>query len=388
MSNLTRPNRIGAAAGAAALLVAVIVVLVIVLTSGTSHHRTSPLTPGQRLQHCPAAGCVEVTSRFFAPNSIWNDPLTSNAPLDPLSSQIVGHLLQQEATETVGVQTLQYGVPIYTVGANQPMVPVTMPTNPQLNHVMSAVPVPTNAQPAQGTDGNLVVWQPSTNTMWEFWRFSGSPGHWTAQWGGKMLDVSGSPGFYRNIVTSSGQVLQRADWGAPASSLALVGGVMTISQLESGHIDHALSLAVGQPRAHVWAWPAQRTDGSNPGAYAVPEGAHFRLPANLNLKALHLPHFVYMMAVAAQKYGIIVNNGTAGLAFRAEDPQQFIDRHGYNPFLGPADEPGTPGALFDGWPPQMIRLFPWSHLVLLRMSLRNTPTRDQVVVRSASALSQ
>ena len=120
---------------------------------------------------------------------------------------------------------------------------------------------------------------------------------------------------------------------------------MTIAELEAGTIDHALALGITHACAGVWAAPAQRTDGditSDP--TCVPEGAHFRLDPSLDLASLHLPRFTLMMARAVQRYGIVINNRSHGLTFRGEDPSQFIDQYGYNPYMGPKNLPGTPGA--------------------------------------------
>ena len=145
---------------------------------------------------------------------------------------------------------------------------------------------------------------------------------------------------------------------------------MTISELESGQIDHALCLAVPGTAAGKWASPAQRTDGQSTAPNAIPEGAHFRLNPDLNLASLNLPPLVYMMAVAAQKYGIIISNTSGAVAFRAEDPTQFIAQNGYSPYLGPSGQVGSPGALFSNWPEQLMSLFPWNDLQLLPMSVQ------------------
>ncbi|HEX5192357.1 MAG TPA: hypothetical protein VFW09_06095 [Solirubrobacteraceae bacterium] len=318
--------------------------------------------------------------RFFGSSSVWNRRVPAHAPLDHNSRAVVGNLLAQEASEPVGISS--YAVPIYWVGASAPTVSVTLNASSRqstLSQAFKAVPLPGDAVPAKVSDGTLAVYQPSTDTMWEFWRLSKGPGGWQAAFGGRMVHVSTDPGYYRNVFSPGGSVLERSWWGAPASSLALVGGVMTIAQLESGQINHALCLAVGNTRAGAWSWPAQRSDGTLNSPNAVPEGAHFRLDPNLNLKSLHLPHFVYMMAVAAQKYGIIINNRSGGVSFRAEDPTQFEAAHGYNPYFGPHNRPGSRGALFDQWPSQMMRLFPWRHLQLLKMQLHSHPATNRVV---------
>jgi hypothetical protein len=322
------------------------------------------------------------SSRFFAPDSIWNQAVPADAPLDPNSAAIVGNLLQQEQTESVGVASTSYGVPIYTVGADQPLVNVTLlqgPAQADLQAAFDGVPLPANSLPAAGTDANLAIYQPSTDTMWEFWRLSRGSTGWQAAWGGRLVHVSSNPGYYQNLFAPSGNVLERPWWGAPATSFPVVAGVMTISELESGQINHSLALAITHTAAGVWAWPAQRTDGDLTTPNVVPEGAHFRLDPNLDLAALHLPHFVYMMAVAAQKYGIIINNRSSGFTFRAEDPTQFIQTYGYNPYMGPEQQPGTVGALYDEWPSQFLRQFPWSHLKLLKMTPETATDMTRVV---------
>jgi hypothetical protein len=209
--------------------------------------------------------------------------------------------------------------------------------------------------------------------MWEFWQVSQATdgSGWHAKWGGRLVNVSRSPGYYQNMLDASGSVLERPWWGAPASSLALAGGVITISDLQSGVIAHALSLGISHTCAGQWAAPAQRTDGDVTGdPTCVPEGAHFRLDPNLDLASLHLGRVAMMMAQAAQTYGIVINNRSNGFTFRAEDPSQFIAAYGYNPYKGPSNAPGSPGALFDQWPSTILQSFPWSHLQLVQMNVQ------------------
>ena len=75
------------------------------------------------------------------------------------------------------------------------------------------------------TDKHLVIWQPSTNQMWEFWALdktvNTSGTFWVAQWGGYISDVTKSPGFFQAPYPS---------WGATATSLMLAGGLMVNSK--------------------------------------------------------------------------------------------------------------------------------------------------------------
>lgn len=196
---------------------------------------------------------------LFSRHSIFNAPVSGNVALDPNSAAIVGNLVQQASTESLGIATTTFGVPIYIASKTQAPVYVTLdqdPPVPELQNAMSAVPLPPGAQAAAGTDGNLSVYQPSTDLLWEFWRLhQDSDGSWHATWGGRLVHASSNPGYYQNMVDSSGNVLEEWDWGAPATSLALDGGVMTIAELEAGTINHALALGITHTCAGVFAAP-------------------------------------------------------------------------------------------------------------------------------------
>ncbi len=330
-----------------------------------AHRRRHRRTGATKKTHADglAVRATPAPPRYFSPMSIWNLKVPANAPLDPNSSAVVGNLLAQEATEGLGIATSSYGVPIYTVPAKEPLVHVTLdqgPAQAALQQAFDAVPLPANAQPATGTDGNLAVYQKSTNSMWEFWRLSDQADGWHAKWGGRLLDVSTDPGYYRNITSPSGAVLESASWGSTAPGFPLVAGVMTIAQLQSGVIPHALGLAISNTCGGLWAWPAQGTDGVS-AEPCVPEGAHFRLDPNLNLASLNLGPVALMMAQAAQKYGIIINNRSDGFTFRGEDPTQYEAQYGTNPY----------STIFcHQWPSQILAQFPWSYLQLLPMNLQ------------------
>src|SRR5579864_5213517 len=265
--------------------------LVILLTrsSAGTHERPAGLRSGTELSASPRP-LGPAPPQVFAPTSIWNAPLQAQTPIDPRSVQLVSALVGQTERYRLGIATSVGGVPIYTVPRDEPRVHVTLDesSSPLLQHAFDAVPVPPDAQPAAGPDHTAVVWQPSTDTMWEFWHFSKQGDGFHAGFGGRMLDVSQSPGYYQNL-RRDGRLVERAFWGAPASKVALLGGVITIADLQSGSIDHALALALPEVRAGEWSLPAQASDGTTPGPDAIPEGARFRLPADLDVAKLNLP---------------------------------------------------------------------------------------------------
>jgi hypothetical protein len=310
--------------------------------------------------------------RLFAPKSVWNRPLDRNAPIDPNSPQLIAGLLQEIDRERSGgtgpwIQTDSYSTPLYIAGPNQPRVKVALQDSgaewrKALQQAFTRVPIPPNAQPAPGTDGHMTIWQPSKDTLWEFWQASKQADGWHASWGGAIQHVSESRGYY---TTNSWPGLSQPNWGATATSLPVIAGTMTVRELRSPWIRHALALDLPAPRAGVYSWPAQRTDGHGPPS-AIPEGARLRLPPHLNLRAMDLPRITLMMAQAVKRRGMIVRDQTgAAVGFFAQDPGGFKT----DPYYGPS-------GVFGGQQPnQILARFPWDKLRVLKMSLCSNPAR-------------
>jgi hypothetical protein len=317
--------------------------------------------------------------RFFSPTSFWNRPIPAHARLDRRSAAIVGafdEVIAKEEEEKKGpaINTAAWSVPIYTVPQTQATVKVTLEIpyagklEAALQSAWDAVPLPPEAKPAAGTDRDLVVWQPSTDKLWEFWGLEKTAEGWLAKWGGAMDSASSDPGVYGPEAWPGAT----RGWGTSATSLSVAGGLITLEDLELGQINHALAIAIPNTRSGVYASPAQRTDGYSTEPTSLPEGAHLRLDPNLDLASLHLPRLTLMMAEAAQRYGIFVRDSAANVAFVAQDPTPT----GTNPYTGPH-------GYFEGKSPaQLLASFPWSHLQLLKMELHSASRARVRGVRS------
>ena len=314
----------------------------------------------------PQAGAAEAHFRFFSPTSPWNEPLSRNAVIDSASSEVVGALYREvkrelEAEQGPSISTTSSSVPIYTVPAEQPTVPVRLASPflvPALSSAWSAVPLPSAALPAAGNDRHLVVWQPSTNRLWEFWHLAKTGETWQAEWGGAIQDVSSGAGVYGPGAWPGAT----RSWGASASSLSIAGGLIRLEDLERGEINHALAIGVPMVRAGAYAAPAERSDGTSTNPAALPEGAHLRLDPRLELWKLHLRPLTLMLARAAKRYGIIVRDGAGSVTFYGQDPTPT----GANPYRGP-------GGYFEGtYPAALLASFPWKQLRLLQMQLTSS----------------
>jgi hypothetical protein len=311
---------------------------------------------------------VSAPFRFFSASSVWNTQLSANEEIDA-SSPFVMQAFQEEiaageaAHRGPWINTTKYSVSLYTVPAHEQTVTVQLrgTSEPALARAWKAVPLPDDAQPSPGSDGDLFVWQPSSDRLWEFWRLKRTAGGWSARWGGAMRHVSADSGVYEPRVWPGA----KDGWGVSASSMSLVGGLITLEDLQKGRINHALALAIPGVRGGVYASPAHRTDGYSSNPLALPEGAHLRLNPALNLASLHLPPVTLMIAEAAQQYGIYVTDGTGKsgvVQFSAQDPVGMST----DPYEGP-------GGYFGGQSPlQILSAFPWSQLELLQMELHTS----------------
>jgi hypothetical protein len=337
---------------------------------GSSPARGRGLGVGHSSHSSAHSASSSAPFRFFASTSFWNERVSAEASVDPTSAGVVGALDELVAEESQAkdgpwINTTKYSVPVFTVPGDQPTVSVQLVDhhpNPALSSAWSAVPLPLEAKPAVGTDAALVVWQPSTDRLWEFWRLGYEGGSWHASWGGAMQNVSSNAGVFGSNAWPGAETW----WGVSASSLSLVGGLISLEDLAKGQINHALSMSIPNVRAGVYASPAQRSDGKSGGPLSLPEGAHLRLNPNLDLAALHLPRVTLMIAEAAQRYGIFVRDGAGNVTFQAQDPVPT----GTEPYKGPS-------GYFEGKTPQeLLASFPWSHLELLKMEL-HTVQRDR-----------
>jgi hypothetical protein len=316
---------------------------------------------------------ISLTSpQQFAPTSYRNQPLAADAPLDPNSAGCV-HELASEASQygtwVAGPpSTSNSGVPIYTVSAQQPTTKVVVDPlselalraaagdshdrywKDQLSSQWANVPLPAGASASVGSDENLVVYQPATDTTWEFWGFShGVTGSPQAKWGGKLTGVSTNGGAFPT------------PFGATATGIPFLAGVQRIAELESGAINHVVDFtAPNTPNAALpFISPADRADGPvnwPVTSHALPEGMRFRLPATLNIDSLNLPPYTAMLAKAIQRYGMVLDNH-GGVGFTAEEPPD-----GTNPYTS------GPHPIFDGQVPNnngLMKDFPWTQLQAL-----------------------
>lgn len=281
----------------------------------------------------PTPAVLSVSAKPFNQNSFWYKPIDAGAPVNEDNAAYVKTLQEDLAANgQATVNTAGYAPPVYVVDSATPRRKVShnLCTGPvsdpvwvgnQWSQQFDEVPVPDQAQPAVGSDGEIVIWSPSTDEVWEMWQFRRDGGSLSACWGGKIEDASKSDGVFPR------------PFGVTASGLSLLGGTVRIDELRSGRIDHAIAIGVNRPRAGVYSWPANRTDGTWSSDAAIPEGTRFRIDPSLDVDKLNISPIAKIIAKAGQTYGFVVRDNTTGpVVVYAEDSGPYVRAGKPNPY--------------------------------------------------------
>jgi hypothetical protein len=279
--------------------------------------------------------------RPYSNSSPWNQPVSPNAPSSADSAAVV-----QRLTSWGPVQNLvggnsesgsDYYHPVYFATTSDPAYTLE-PTRPWGSSPIAGatIPIPAAARPADGADHHMAVVTPD-GWEYDFWDVESKPengGTLRFGWGGKTR-IDGD-GLGSN---------------ATAAHFGLAAGVIRAPELEAGHIDHALFMAVKcTDGAAATVYPAapgtndactQQEGISNTNAPAM--GSRFVLQmSEAEIAALAVPSWKKTILTAMAKYGMYVGDAFGGeswglqfesgatyTSFGAEDPlASFARREG------------------------------------------------------------
>jgi hypothetical protein len=263
------------------------------------------------------------TDHIFSGDSFWYSPIPVETKLHENSTAFVAEFIRQKTAYygTVNINTISYASPVYYVPKemvtskvaywncqNKPYKDVF------LDEQWSVVPVPSYAIPAKGSDAEMTIYQPSTDTLWEFWQIRHENEKWQACWGGRITNASKNEGIFDKY------------YGTTATSLPFIGGQITAEELERGEIKHVIGISlVDLASSGVFSWPAHRSDGYNPKNLPnkIPEGLRFRLDPKVDVDALKMHPVGKIIAKAAQKYGFVVWDKAGAISIRAQNPYSY-----------------------------------------------------------------
>ena len=217
--------------------------------------------------------------RPYTAASIWNVPIDwSRTRIHPKSDAMLASFFQGESW--IGSNTDSYAPNLYFVRDSTSLVPVTLRYRFQnvvddidieygIPGHITLIPLPPDAQPASGSDGQLVVVNLESGEEWGLSkaRIDGQ-GLWAAD------------GGYRYSINFSG--IPPKGFGQRGAGIGHLAGLVRPCEVERGYIDHAVTLAYDYPcepeNCQINGWPDvirpfTKTDGLGLMPYDIPEGA-------------------------------------------------------------------------------------------------------------------
>jgi hypothetical protein len=225
----------------------------------------------------------------FASTSPWNVAIGSGAAFGGTSE---GRTASLQSVAHSYINASAYSVPVFVAGPSDPWSTLDSPGD------SVDLRVPAAAEQDSGSDGSLVIIDPSHTIADEMWVASRSgSSSWYARFH-KRSNLRG-PGVTED--------------GARASGFSLLGGLIRRWDVEQGAIRHALVMAVPSEVARQgYVWPATREDGyASQYGGNIPLGSLFAIPPGVDIGRLGLSPAGLMLAKALQDYGVYVGDTTA-----------------------------------------------------------------------------
>jgi hypothetical protein len=246
--------------------------------------------------------------RLFNKTSFWNTKIPADAAIDPNSTALVATSLTPYAPISNMINNDVWGIPIAYADGSSKLYSVgcvrydcDTPTSFR---------IPSYATPNSGSDGKLVVLDPTQKTELDMGRAVYDPG--ADAWSTNSRYITESNGWGAMCAPT-----QRCD-GVLGSGLAEAGGVIRPEEIAQGVIKHALVLAIPYTRSNFIACPAVKTAGGHDDPNALPFGARVQLDPSFNVAAQPWQKWEKIVGVALQKYGAYVADIGGSMAVRAE----------------------------------------------------------------------
>jgi hypothetical protein len=201
------------------------------------------------------------------------------------------------------------GIPYNVVGIGQATYTVTFDYDGESDP--GPYPIPSRpiieGDPIGGGDRHLLTVDTSTCKLYELYAvYTDTHGLWYAG-SGAIFDLNSN-------------ALRPNGWtSADAAGLPILPGLARYEEVAAGEIRHALRFTVPTTNG-AKIWPARHVTSSS-NLNAPPMGQRFRLKASFNVAQFQAWPQAYVLAVAMQKYGLIVaDNGSAWYVSGAPDP--------------------------------------------------------------------
>ncbi|WP_031485368.1 hypothetical protein [Maridesulfovibrio frigidus] len=237
--------------------------------------------------------------RPYADDSPWNMPIGPNPSYDAYSSGYTDAM-----NGVFGSDATRYTMPVYIVNSKTPMSKVVY--SGKFSEVtrkgrrvkvhkagIISAPIPADAKPAAGRDGQIIVWNPDTGEEWGFWR----------------IEKSGNSWICTNLYKYNTKWKGIPPYGflSRGAGVPYLVGLIRPWEIKRGKIEHAIAFGMNYP-SRLNIPPSTRSDGRdmfpNP-----PMGTRLQLDPSLSeadFKAWGLDRTGCIIARALQEYGMIL----------------------------------------------------------------------------------
>jgi hypothetical protein len=242
-------------------------------------------------------------SRPFSADSPWNTPIDQSHTeySDPTSNENRQFRDTSLANSWIHTENLLFRTPV-----DAPLVRWNFNTLNSLGKFSSngtlQIKTPTNLRITHGGDGWAIFSDPDGVHYWETWAATYNASTRTYQVGYLVKANLKGTGWGQDGVGA----------GIRAAGASLLGGLIQPEELDKLSIEHALpieldwsQLKAAENPSDRFVLPAVSADSDGASAYrgTIPMGAHFALPADLDILHAGLTPHGYALAKAYQKYG-------------------------------------------------------------------------------------
>lgn len=263
---------------------------------------------------------------------------------------------------------------IYVVGPDVEHKPVTLINQAdEAMHAMLAagLPIPDEAKPnPHNTDKSLCIYQPSTDLYAELWLFNRDPttGEMSCHNAGCTTQFDVSPGFFNPTDWTDGKLTSNFGWGHRATSLLIAYSAITRSQFKfamdsESILPLALPLMGPHAKSGKFCYPAQRCDGDNTAADAIPEGARILLDSGVDASQFSNPA-MRVLVRTAQTRGMVYVDQSPYLGWDTMDIYDLTE-------APDAVQPPLWSQMLGLNTHNLVKNFPWPHTYVVHSDLRS-----------------
>jgi hypothetical protein len=273
---------------------------------------TSTAQPGPSPTGAPKPGSCPI----FPADNVWHADV-SRLPVHPRSAAYVTSIGPSRPVHPdFGSGLLDgkpWGIPVTTIRAGQPRVPVSFDVPEESDP--GPYPVPRDALVEGGPNGDgdrhVIVYDPAGCRAYEMHDAHPSGGGWHA-YSGAVFDLRSNR-------------MRPLSWtSADAAGLSILAGLVRYDEVAAGHVDHAIRMTV-QVSQRAYVWPGSHRASSHTDANLPPMGLRLRLKAGVDVS--RMPPQARVVAEALKRYGAIVaDNGSPWFFSGTQDSRWSNDQ--------------------------------------------------------------